>query len=137
MPKVGEVLETSLYVEDLARSAEFYERVLHFNTIFGNERIVVLSVSGHQVLLLFRKKGSVEPTVFAGGTIPPTDGDGQIHVAFTISADEFEPWRDWLQGNGVDIESVVAWDLGGRSLYFRDPDRHVVELATPGVWPVY
>jgi len=26
--------------------------------------------------------------------------------------------------------------LGGWSLYFRDPDRHLIELATPGTWSV-
>ena len=30
--------------------------------------------------------------------------------------------------------SVVVWEAGGRSLYFRDPDGHLLELATPGVW---
>ncbi|HWQ03343.1 MAG TPA: glyoxalase, partial [Candidatus Nitrosotenuis sp.] len=27
--------------------------------------------------------------------------------------------------------------LGGRSIYFRDPDGHSLELVTPGVWPNY
>jgi catechol 2,3-dioxygenase-like lactoylglutathione lyase family enzyme len=42
-----------------------------------------------------------------------------------------------LAEHGVGIESEVQWDLGGTSLYFRDPDGHSVELATPGVWPIY
>ena len=35
------------------------------------------------------------------------------------------------------IESEVNWDRGGTSIYFRDPEGHSVELATPGVWEVY
>jgi hypothetical protein len=35
------------------------------------------------------------------------------------------------------VESKVVWPLGGHSLYFRDPDNHVVELATPGIWSIY
>jgi catechol 2,3-dioxygenase-like lactoylglutathione lyase family enzyme len=31
----------------------------------------------------------------------------------------------------------VTWPLGGTSLYFRDPDGHLLELATPGIWAVY
>jgi len=26
---------------------------------------------------------------------------------------------------------------GGHSIYFRDPDGHLLELATPGLWAIY
>jgi hypothetical protein len=29
------------------------------------------------------------------------------------------------------------WKAGGWSLYFQDPDRHLIELATPSTWSVY
>jgi hypothetical protein len=35
------------------------------------------------------------------------------------------------------MESRVKWEAGGESIYFRDPDEHLVELATPGIWPNY
>ena len=33
--------------------------------------------------------------------------------------------------------SCMQWGGGGKSLYFRDPDRHVLEIATPGTWSIY
>ena len=35
------------------------------------------------------------------------------------------------------IEGRTDWPRGGRSIYFRDPDGHLGELATPGIWPIY
>jgi catechol 2,3-dioxygenase-like lactoylglutathione lyase family enzyme len=46
-------------------------------------------------------------------------------------------WEQRLADAGIAIESRVRWGLGGESLYFRDPDNHLVELATPGTWPSY
>ena len=36
------------------------------------------------------------------------------------------------------IRGVATTRLAaGRSIYFRDPDGHLLELATPGLWSVY
>jgi catechol 2,3-dioxygenase-like lactoylglutathione lyase family enzyme len=131
MPRIGPVLETALYVADLGRSVEFYKRVLGFPLASEPiDRMCALAITSDQVLLLFKKRGSVQPTVTPYGTIPPTDGDGSLHVAFWIPPSEFETWQDRLRASGVGIESVVSWPEGGRSIYFRDPDNHVVELKT-------
>ena len=37
----------------------------------------------------------------------------------------------------IEIESRVTWPGGGTSLYFRDPEGHLLELLTPGVWQIY
>jgi catechol 2,3-dioxygenase-like lactoylglutathione lyase family enzyme len=42
-----------------------------------------------------------------------------------------------LASRGVAIEGRNDWSRGGRSIYFRDPDGHFLELATPGLWSVY
>ena len=130
-PRIGQVLETSLYVDDLQRSVDFYERTLGFKSVSGeSRRMRSLDVTPDQVLLLFKKGGSVKPTETPDGTIPATDGDGQLHVAFAIPEEQFEEWRAHLTKTGVEVESTVKWEEGGRSLYFRDPDRHVIELKT-------
>ena len=131
MPRVDGVLETALYVADLDRSAGFYRTVFGFEVVDSGERLVALCVAPRQVLLLFKKGGSAR--------LPhtPHDGDGELHVAFAVPAAEIGQWADWLQEKGIPIEEDKSWGRGGRSLYFRDPDRHLLEVASPGVWTVY
>ncbi len=54
------------------------------------------------------------------------------HFALRVAtADEQEAWRDYLRARGVDCTDVL--DRGSfRSIYLRDPDGHVVEIATSG-----
>jgi catechol 2,3-dioxygenase-like lactoylglutathione lyase family enzyme len=137
MPAVSRVLETSLYVDDVERAARFYEDLFGFERVFADERLCALGVAGRQVLLLFRKGASTRPTVLPGGTVPPHDGTGNLHLAFAVDASELPAWEQALRDRGIDIESRVDWPRGGRSLYFRDPDRHVLELVTPGCWSIY
>jgi len=130
-PKLDGVLESSLYVDDLQRSVRFYEEVFGFPVIsdFG-ERGCAMHVGSRQVLLLFKKGAS--RTI-----VSPHDGDGELHVAFAIPASELAAWEMWLAEKGIAVEEKRSWELGGWSVYFRDPDRHMLELATPGVWSVY
>ena len=137
MPAVGRVLETSLYVDDLNRSMHFYERVFGFDQLMSDERFCALNVSSSQVLLLFRKHGTTQPITIPGGVIPPHDGEGQLHLAFTISQQDEAAWVEHLRAYDIAIESRVAWPRGGFSLYFRDPDGHLLELVTPGCWEIY
>jgi catechol 2,3-dioxygenase-like lactoylglutathione lyase family enzyme len=137
MPKLGAILETALYVGDLQRAAAFYRKIFEFETLFADERLCALNVSDRQILLLFLKGASNEAVRAAGGVIPSHDGDGQLHVAFSIAADDLHEWESWLAQNGAAIESTVHWARGGTSLYFRDPDGHLLELVTPGLWTIY
>ncbi|HJZ94191.1 MAG TPA: VOC family protein [Gemmataceae bacterium] len=131
MPPIDGILETALYVVDPERSAQFYQTVFGFPVATRVERLIALAVRPGQVLLLFKKGASAHmPQV-------PHDGDGQLHLAFAIRADELAAWRDWLDQNGVTIEHEQHWERGGVSLYFRDTDGHLVEVATPGVWSNY
>lgn len=137
MPTVGRVLETSLYVDPLDRAVDFYQRLFGFEKLVADDRFCAFNVGGEQVLLLFRKGGTKEPMVIPGGVIPPHDGSGTSHLAFTIGRDEESAWKQHLASAGVEIESRVDWPRGGFSLYFRDPDGHLLELVTPGCWTIY
>jgi catechol 2,3-dioxygenase-like lactoylglutathione lyase family enzyme len=94
-------------------------------------------VSGRGILLLFHQGASNNPVEMPGGTIPPHDGRGPAHIAFSIAADELSAWDKRLADFGIEIEARTTWPRGGLSLYFRDPDQHLLELATPGLWPGY
>lgn len=136
-PKLDAVLETSLYVADMNVSVEFYHTVFGFETLNADERFCAFNVSNRQVLLLFRRGATTEPMVISGGVIPPHDGTGQLHLAFAIPAAEVTAWESWLSEKSIAIESIVHWERGGTSLYFRDPDGHLLELVTPGLWAIY
>jgi catechol 2,3-dioxygenase-like lactoylglutathione lyase family enzyme len=134
MPDVAGLLETSLYVENVQRSVEFYQTIFGFPLLLNVERIAAFRVKEGQVLLLFKLGGSVNPMPSSEGTIPPHDGIGMTHIAFAIAAADLEGWRAWLAEHNLPIESTINWDSGSTSIYFRDPDQHLLELATPGIW---
>ncbi|HKU23172.1 MAG TPA: VOC family protein [Terriglobales bacterium] len=137
-PALNGVLETALVVEDVTRAAHFYQRVFGFHVLLQNERLCSLNVKPGQVLLLFQRGGSLDDIELPGGILPGgMDAQGRGHMAFAIAAAHLPTWRSWLEQNAVAIESTLRWERGGTSLYFRDPDGNLLELATPGVWANY
>ncbi|GAC1338044.1 MAG: VOC family protein [Acetobacteraceae bacterium] len=136
-PRVSRLLETSLYVADLARSKRFYQDTFGFEAFLEDERMVGLGVPGDAVLLLFRRGGSTEPSPTPGGVIPAHDGRGTQHLCFAIPLASLDAWAAHLQRRGIALESRVVQTHGGTSLYFRDPDGHSLEVAVPGLWPNY
>jgi catechol 2,3-dioxygenase-like lactoylglutathione lyase family enzyme len=134
MPAVTGVLETSLYVGDVGRAAAFYQANFGFERLDGDDRFTALEVPGRQVLLIFARGASDQAVPLRFGTIPAHDGSGRLHVTFSIPPGEVAAWEAHLERHAVALESRVTWPRGGTSLYFRDPDGHLVELATPGLW---
>ena len=136
-PSLNGVLETALYVDDLDRARRFYEDALGLKPAFADQRLCAFEVASASVLLLFPRGKTLETVVMAGGTIPPHDGHGPLHIAFAISRDDLPAWEARLAARGAPIEGRTEWPRGGTSIYFRDPDGHLLELATPGLWPGY
>jgi len=131
-PRVNGILETSLYVESAVRAAEFYSRVFGFEPLAPGEplnegtRLYPMRAGERSVLLLFKK-----------GATADTDATGAIHIAFGIARSDLAAWEGWLAEQGIPIESRKTWNYGGEALYFRDPDGHLLEVVTPGVWNIY
>lgn len=126
------VLETCLYVDDLAAAEAFYSGVLGLEIITRVEGRHVFFRCGRAVLLLFNPAR----TVAAEGPlpVPPHGAHGAGHVAFAMAGTEIDQWRGQLRQNGVEIEAEVTWPSGGYSLYFRDPAGNSLELTTPKTW---
>jgi len=131
-PHVNGILETSLYVGSAARSAEFYRHVFGFEPLEPGEqlndetRLCPMRAGDRSVLLLFKK-----------GATADTNASGAIHIAFGIARSDLPAWECWLKKQDISIEKRKTWKYGGESLYFRDPDGHLLEVVTPGVWSIY
>ena len=131
-PRINGILETSLYVESAARSAEFYSRVFGFEPLESDEplndetRLCAMRAGDRSVLLLFKK-----------GATADTDASCAIHIAFGIARSDLPAWERWLKEQDISIEMRKTWKYGGEALFFRDPDGHLLEVVTPGVWNIY
>jgi catechol 2,3-dioxygenase-like lactoylglutathione lyase family enzyme len=136
MPRVRRVLETALDCDDLPRSAAFYKALMSVTPMLDTERLLAIDAGEGTVLLLFQK-GTASSVTLPGGLVPAHESGGSGHFAFAIDAADVPAWEARLAALGIAVESRVTWERGGLSLYFRDPDGRLVELATPGLWPSY
>lgn len=126
------VIETSIYVEDMDRSITFYRDVLGFPCADDEpgRRLTAMWAGPRQVLLICLRGGSIKPIEIRGGLIPAHDGRGPLHVAFGVAEASREVWRNRLAELEVALTGEVDWSSGGWSLYFEDPDGHVLELKS-------
>ena len=123
------ILETCLYVDDLAAAEMFYSQVLGLTPFSRVEKRHIFFRCGTGMLLLFNPTETVKK-----GDVPPHGAHGPGHIAFAIAPDQVAAWRERLQQHNVPIETEVTWPSGGQSLYFRDPAGNSLEVATAQVW---
>jgi len=139
-PQLNGLVETALFVEDLSRAAAFYEQVLGLNKVKASDTGCVFRVGNQRYLLIVSRKAAHAPNKTASGDVLPPcalphhDGRGPGHIAFGVSKESLDSWRARLTKDHVDLLREITWESGARSLYFRDPDGYMIELATPGIW---
>lgn len=134
-PGLNAVLETSLYVNNLADAERFYGRILGLQKIFSVAGRQLVFRCGAGVLLIFDPKQTErDQMVINGGAIPLHGTRGAGHMAFRVPKQELEVWRDRLRANHVAVESEISWPNGAHSIYFRDPAGNSLEFATPDIW---
>jgi catechol 2,3-dioxygenase-like lactoylglutathione lyase family enzyme len=139
-PTLNGLVETALFVDDLSRAIAFYEKVLGLQKIKASDTGCVFRLGEQRYLLVGSRAAAHTPNKTASGDVlppcalPQQDGRGPGHVAFGISEADLDSWRARLAQHDVDLLGEITWEMGARSLYFRDPDGHMIELATPGIW---
>lgn len=126
---ITRVLETVLYVDDLAVAERFYVDVLGLCLDSRQDGVFVFLKLDRSMLLLFRAAAARQSR-----GVPVHGADGAGHVCFAVDEAELDRWGARLAAHGVAIEQEQSWPGGGRSLYFRDPAGNSLELATPRIW---
>jgi catechol 2,3-dioxygenase-like lactoylglutathione lyase family enzyme len=129
------ILESALYVTDLAAAEAFYRDVLGLERISRVEGRHVFFRCGSGVLLLFDAEATGEPPApDARLPVPPHGATGPGHLCFAASTEQINRWKAALEASGVPIEADFEWPGGGRSIYFRDPSGNSLEFGEPRIW---
>jgi catechol 2,3-dioxygenase-like lactoylglutathione lyase family enzyme len=92
-------------------------------------RHVFFKVSDQSVLLIFNPVETAK-----GQDVPSHGAAGPQHVALAVETGQLDAWRTRLIEHGVEIEREIEWPNGARSVYFRDPAGHSVEIVTDNIW---
>ena len=110
---------------------------------------------GHTTLLLFQLGLTTNKIITPAGTLPghgPSQqvlsqllsGSGDdaevLKQHYCLAAEsrvDVEKWEEHFKAKEVKILGTMDWERGGRSVYFADPEGHVGEIASRGIWPHY
>lgn len=124
------IKESSLYVKDLQQTEDFYSGKLGLKVLGKVEGHHVFFKAGSSVLLCFIASSTNSGYM----RIPPHGASGQIHFAFEVNSEDYEPAKEEISQKGILIIHEQEWKKNARSFYFRDPDGHLVEVAQKGIW---
>ena len=133
--KIKKVVETCIYSSDLESMKNFYAGILGLPVIQEEQDKLIFLKAGKSMLLIFdplRTKTNNGSLPAHGTPTPPSS----IHFAMEIEKQEYHASKQLLIDNNIVIEKEVNWNSDAKSIYFRDPAGNLVELITPGGWPV-
>jgi catechol 2,3-dioxygenase-like lactoylglutathione lyase family enzyme len=121
MLKTEGVLHFTIPVKDLDRSEKFYTEIMGMERLRRNNHMVFMRAGQDCFVLTYSEK-----------PIDPNPGEAHdIHHAFRVNAAEYDRAKQFLAAKGIRIvkeEERRSGTFRGRSAYFHDPDRNVIEI---------
>lgn len=121
MIKTEGFVHFTIPVKDLDRSEEFYLTILGVRKLRRNSHMVFLQAHGTTFILTLSEN-----------PIDPNVGDKHdIHTAFRVSPEGYDSAKEFLASKGIRVfkeEKRESGTFHGRSAYFHDPDRNVIEM---------
>jgi catechol 2,3-dioxygenase-like lactoylglutathione lyase family enzyme len=122
MLQIESLVHFTIPVKDLDRSEKFYTEILGLKRIRRNSHMVFMRTPDDQHFVLTYSDNPIDPNV----------GDKhEIHTAFQVTSAEYDRARIFLASQQVRIfkeEDRRSGTFQGRSAYFHDPDRNVIEI---------
>lgn len=130
MIKTHGVLHFTIPVKDLDRSEKFYTEILGMEKVRRNDHMVFMCAGTDNFVLTYSEK-PVDPN--------PHDLT-DIHSAFRVTPEEYDRAMQFLASKGIKIlkeEDRRKGTFQGRSAYFHDPDKNVIEIMDLQRGPVW
>jgi catechol 2,3-dioxygenase-like lactoylglutathione lyase family enzyme len=121
MIKTQGVLHFTIPVKDLDRSEKFYKEILGMQRIRRNDHMVFMQAGEDNFVLTYSEK-PIDPN---------PDDQHDIHSAFRVTPEEYDRAKKFLTDKGIPLvkeEDRRKGTFQGRSAYFHDPDRNVIEI---------
>lgn len=137
----------------MVKSTIFYQDVLGLTAQLKTPRLTVFPL-GTTTLILFQLGLTASDSSSVRGIVPGHGPDertvgtlmevcdnasfrGELHTHYCLAAsskDEVDKWEEYLRSEGVVMRGFMNWERGGKSVYFEDPDGHVGEIGSQGIW---
>ena len=128
--RIAGLHHVTVICRDVGRSVDFYRNLLGMRMV---RQTVNADDQGARHLFFGDEAG--RPGTLVTCLEYPQLEEGKVgvgsthHFALRVeSVEELSAWRDYLRSRGVPCTDVLDRDLY-RSIYLRDPDGHIVELA--------
>jgi catechol 2,3-dioxygenase-like lactoylglutathione lyase family enzyme len=117
---------------------DFYTNILGLEFVSEEKDRYLFLKAGQSMLLIFNPNKTLasdtsDTQLPAHGAFAPPS---IIHFALEINEESYGDARSILNQNNIKIEKEVTLEKDTNSIYFRDPAGNLVEIITPGFWPV-